>query len=67
MTRRHRKAPFSRTPLFSGEQQIGSYERFWDGRDDARRLAPPGVYLYQLTTKTHERRFVETGEVRLVY
>jgi len=36
--------------LFEGEAIAGPHAHHWDGRDDAGRAAPPGVYLARLVT-----------------
>jgi len=36
--------------LISGERSAGRQEVTWDGRDDAGRAAPAGVYFYSLTS-----------------
>ncbi len=36
--------------LHDGELPAGAHARAWDGRDDAGRRAPPGVYLARLVT-----------------
>ena len=48
-------------------QQIGRYEQSWDGRDEAGRLVPPGIYLYRVTTDMNVDGSVATGTVRLLY
>jgi beta-glucanase (GH16 family) len=40
----------------------GRHERLWDGRDQAGRLAPAGVYFYRLTAGD----FTDTGRMALV-
>jgi hypothetical protein len=36
--------------LVAGSQQPGMHLSLWDGRDDASRPVPPGVYFYRLQT-----------------
>jgi hypothetical protein len=45
----------------------GHFTRQWDGRDDAGRLAPPGVYLAQVELESDEGRKRATGIVRVAY
>ena len=45
----------------------GHFTRQWDGRDDAGRLAPPGVYLVQVELESDEGRKRATGIVRVAY
>jgi hypothetical protein len=33
---------------YAGADQSGRFARIWDGRDEQGRIAPPGLYLYQL-------------------
>ncbi|MCC7264225.1 MAG: gliding motility-associated C-terminal domain-containing protein [Candidatus Latescibacteria bacterium] len=53
--------------LHEGREQIGQYQRFWDGRDGAGRLVPPGVYLYYLAVDIERGRTQRLGTVRVVY
>lgn len=54
--------------LHSGQEGIGSYRRWWDGRLDAGTPAPPGIYLYRVTaTDVAGDRFAEIGPLQVVY
>ena len=54
--------------LHAGEEGIGRYRRRWDGRLDDGTPAPPGIYLYRVTTTdVSGERFAETGPLRVVY
>ena len=54
--------------LHSGEEGIGRYRRWWDGRLDDGAPTPPGIYLYRVTTTdVSGERFSEVGPLRVVY
>ena len=54
--------------LHSGEEGIGRYRRWWDGRLDDGTRAPPGIYLYRVTTTdVSGERFAEVGPLRVAY
>ena len=53
--------------LYEGADGIGVYERGWDGRDDAGRLMPPGVYLGRVSMETDTEHVEDTRVVHLVY
>ncbi len=53
--------------LFSEAEGSGSYNWYWDGRDDGQELVPVGIYLIRLEAKTERGSFVRTGSVGVVY
>jgi hypothetical protein len=53
--------------LYSGEDGIGHYERWWDGTDDAGGLVPPGVYLYRASVDTDNAETVSVGLLHIAY
>lgn len=53
--------------LYSGEDGIGHYERWWDGTDDAGGLVPPGVYLYRASVDTDNAETVSVGLLHVAY
>ena len=54
--------------LHSGEEGIGRYRRWWDGRLDDGTPGAPGIYLYRVTTTdVSGERFAEVGPLRVVY
>jgi len=48
--------------LVDGRREAGRHDEVWDGRDDAGRLSPAGVYLYRFTAGS----FIETRRMVLV-
>ncbi|MYF92474.1 MAG: hypothetical protein F4184_10365 [Gemmatimonadetes bacterium] len=44
--------------VYEGLDDVGIYERMWDGRDASGRLVPPGLYLYRVSVDT-DRQTVE--------
>ena len=48
--------------LAAEPMEAGTYEVEWEGRDDARRVLPSGLYLYRLTAET----FTQTRSMMLL-
>ena len=44
--------------VYAGWDGVGLYERVWDGRDEAGRLVPPGLYLYRVAVEA-DRQTIE--------
>ena len=44
--------------VYAGWDGVGLYERVWDGRDEAGRLVPPGLYLYRVVVEA-DRQTIE--------
>ena len=44
--------------VHAGWDGVGLYERVWDGRDEAGRLVPPGLYLYRVAVEA-DRQTIE--------
>lgn len=53
--------------LHDGRQNIGHYERDWDGRDDAGRLVPPGIYLFRAIAHLGSGEFSQMGMIHVAY
>jgi hypothetical protein len=53
--------------LHDGRQNIGHYERDWDGRDDGGRLVPPGIYLFRAVALVEGGEFSQMGMIHVAY
>ena len=53
--------------VYVGMDGIGSYERVWDGRDEAGRLVPPGIYLYRVAVDTDREKIERAGVLYAAY
>ena len=53
--------------VYSGEDSIGEYRRFWDGRDDQSELVAPGIYLYRIRVDVQTEEEVQSGVIAVVY
>ena len=53
--------------LHEGDQGIGIYGIPWDARDDAGRLAPPGVYLGQVSARLDDSRVERLRLLHVAY
>ena len=53
--------------LLSGAQPTGQYRRSWDGRDEAGRLVPPGIYLVRVAAEADAEQAERTRVLHVVY
>jgi len=53
--------------LHEGREDIGHYERIWDGRDDAGRLVPPGIYVFRAIAHVVGGDFSQAGVIHVAY
>jgi hypothetical protein len=53
--------------LFSGLQGSGSATRQWDGRDDAGKPVPVGIYIASVDVDAERQNYVRLGTVGVVY
>ena len=53
--------------VYSGEDSIGEYNRFWDGTDDQSELVAPGIYLYRIRVDLQTEEEVQSGVIAVVY
>lgn len=53
--------------LHDGRQNIGHYERDWDGRDDAGALVPPGIYLFRAVAHVDGGDHAQMGMIHVAY
>jgi hypothetical protein len=53
--------------VYSGEDSIGEYNRFWDGTDDQSELVAPGIYLYRIRVDVQTEEEVQSGVIAVVY
>ena len=53
--------------VHDGDDQVGHYDRVWDGRDNAGSLVPPGSYLYRIKADSDSEARVLLGVVNVVY
>jgi flagellar hook assembly protein FlgD len=44
--------------VYTGDDETGVYTRFWDGKDDRKRIVSPGTYICQVSVDA------EAGEER---
>ena len=57
--------------VHGGEELLGHHEHTWDGRDDAGRTVPPGVYVYRIFADADEEqeweKVTRIGTLHVVY
>jgi len=53
--------------LHDASQGMGLYKRRWDGRDDAGRLVPPGIYLARIALTADERSDTRVQVLHVAY
>ena len=53
--------------VYSGEDSIAEYNRFWDGTDEQRQLVAPGIYLYRIRVDVQTEEEVQSGVIAVVY
>jgi len=53
--------------IYEGLLQSGRFNFSWDGRDAARGLVPPGLYLYHLAVEAGSGRDQQMGTVAVIY
>jgi hypothetical protein len=53
--------------VHAGEAVLGRYEHRWDGRDEAGRAVPPGIYIYRVVADIAKDRFAAVGTLQVVY
>ena len=53
--------------VYAGRDDVGAYERLWDGRDESGRLVPPGLYLYRISVEADHQTVQQAGLLHVVY
>ncbi|MDE2734701.1 MAG: gliding motility-associated C-terminal domain-containing protein, partial [Gemmatimonadota bacterium] len=53
--------------VYAGRDDVGTYERMWDGRDASGRLVPPGLYLYRVSVEADHQTVEQAGLLHVVY
>ena len=53
--------------VYAGRDDVGTYERMWDGRDELGRLVPPGLYLYRVSVEADHQTVQQAGLLHVVY
>ncbi len=53
--------------VYGGWDGVGGYERVWDGRDDAGRLVPPGLYLYRVSVEADHQTIEAIKPIQVAY
>ena len=53
--------------VYSGDDPLGEYDRTWDGRDDAGRRVPPGLYLCRIEADLESDRETAVGLLSVAY
>ena len=53
--------------VYAGRDDVGAYERMWDGRDASGRLVPPGLYLYRVSVEADHQTAEQAGLLHVVY
>ena len=53
--------------VYAGRDDVGAYERVWDGRDESGQLVPPGLYLYRVSVETDHQTVQQAGLLHVVY
>ncbi|MXW79073.1 MAG: hypothetical protein F4Z57_08845 [Gemmatimonadetes bacterium] len=53
--------------VYAGRDDVGAYERMWDGRDESGRLVPPGLYLYRVSVEADHQTVQQAGLLHVVY
>ena len=53
--------------VYAGRDDVGAYERMWDGRDESGRLVPPGLYLYRISVEADHQTVEAVKPLQVVY
>ena len=53
--------------VYTGDDSVGEYARFWDGTDGSNRRVAPGIYLYRLAVDLYTETEVSSGIISVVY
>ena len=53
--------------VYAGRDDVGAYERMWDGRDESGQLVPPGLYLYRISVEADHQTVQQAGLLHVVY
>ena len=53
--------------VYAGRDDVGAYERVWDGRDESGQLVPPGLYLYRISVEADHQTVQQAGLLHMVY
>ena len=53
--------------VYAGRDGVGAYERIWDGRDEAGRLVPPGLYLYRVAVEADHQTVEAVKPLHVAY
>ena len=53
--------------VYAGWDGVGLYERVWDGRDEAGRLVPPGLYLYRVAIEADRQTIEAIKPIHVAY
>jgi hypothetical protein len=53
--------------VYAGRDDVGTYERTWDGRDELGRLVPPGLYLYRVSVEADHQTVEQAELLHVVY
>ncbi len=53
--------------VYAGWDGVGLYERVWDGRDEAGRLVPPGLYLYRVAVEADRQTIQAIKPIHVAY
>ena len=53
--------------VYAGNDQVGHYDRIWDGRDDSGKAVPPGTYLYRIDAGSDKDRTSMLGVINVAF
>ena len=53
--------------VYAGRDDVGAYERMWDGRNESGRLVPPGLYLYRVSVEADHQTVEQAELLHVVY
>jgi len=53
--------------ILDAESSSGAYTVAWDGRDNQRRVVPPGLYLAVVQVHTERETFQRTSSIGVAY
>ena len=53
--------------VYAGRDDVGTYKRMWDGRDELGRLVPPGLYLYRVSVEADHQTVEQAELLHVVY